>query len=82
MKWFTLCWYLQDYESDDADEPDANLENQYYNAKGLKDENATGAIAAFEKVVVEENIIGFKQDLDIALFIVCWRLRSSVTDWS
>ena len=36
-------------------EPDAGLENQYYNAKQLRDESAREAIACFEKVVQLES---------------------------
>jgi COP9 signalosome complex subunit 2 len=40
----------KDYESNDGDEPDVDLENQYYNAKQLKEDNPHGALTAFEKV--------------------------------
>lgn len=41
---------FQEYEDDSVSEPDVDLENQYYNAKGLKSEgNIKEAIAAFKK---------------------------------
>ena len=54
---------LQEYEEDSTSEPDADLENQYYNAKTLKEANPREAIADFEKVLeleTEKGEWGFK----------------------
>ena len=46
-----LLFYFQEYEDDSGDEPDVDLENQYYSAKGLKSEGKMGdAIMAFQTV--------------------------------
>eukprot|EP00053_Salpingoeca_punica_P009737 m.87658 g.87658 ORF g.87658 m.87658 type:complete len:443 (+) comp15138_c0_seq2:104-1432(+) len=47
--------YDFEYESDDGEEGDAGLENQYYNAKALKETDTRDAIAGFEKIVATEN---------------------------
>ncbi|XP_063712839.1 COP9 signalosome complex subunit 2-like isoform X2 [Symsagittifera roscoffensis] len=52
-----------EYEEDSTSEPDADLENQYYNAKTLKEANPREAIADFEKVLeleTEKGEWGFK----------------------
>lgn len=47
--------YDFDYESDEAgSEGDADLENQYYNAKGLKESDPTAAIKGFQEVIDNE----------------------------
>ncbi|KAJ3092946.1 COP9 signalosome complex subunit 2 [Quaeritorhiza haematococci] len=44
-----------DYESDEENaEPDVDLENKYYNAKGRKEENPRAAIEEFQSVVDAE----------------------------
>ncbi|ENN70922.1 hypothetical protein D910_05592, partial [Dendroctonus ponderosae] len=43
--------YGLEYSEDSTSEPDVDLENQYYLAKGIKEDNAKGAIPAFEKVL-------------------------------
>lgn len=40
-----------EYSSDDNTEPDVDLENQYYNAKSMKEENPRAALAEFAKVL-------------------------------
>ena len=41
----------QEYTSEEeGSEPDADLENQYYQSKALKEEDAESAIRSFEKV--------------------------------
>lgn len=55
--------YGFDYESDDGGEPDANIENQYYNAKALKEDSPKEALACFEKALkleTEPGEWGFK----------------------
>ncbi|CAF4081788.1 unnamed protein product, partial [Adineta steineri] len=42
-----------DYENTD-EEPDADLENQYYNSKALKEDDPLGAIESFKKVLALE----------------------------
>ncbi|XP_023219993.1 COP9 signalosome complex subunit 2 [Centruroides sculpturatus] len=43
--------YGLEYSEDSNSEPDVDLENQYYNSKTLKEENPTGALASFQKVL-------------------------------
>ncbi|KAJ1366325.1 COP9 signalosome subunit 2 [Parelaphostrongylus tenuis] len=51
--------YGFEYEDDSGSEPDVDLENQYYTAKGLKSEGKiTEAIANFEKVLNLEQEMG------------------------
>ncbi|CAG2120522.1 unnamed protein product, partial [Medioppia subpectinata] len=45
--------YDIDYSSAD-DEPDVNLENQYFNAKAIKDDDPNGALDCFERVIAME----------------------------
>lgn len=46
-----ILYVFQEYEDDSGSEPDVDLENQYYTAKGLKSEGKiTEAIASFERV--------------------------------
>uniref|UniRef100_A0A1I7XQC4 TPR_REGION domain-containing protein n=1 Tax=Heterorhabditis bacteriophora TaxID=37862 RepID=A0A1I7XQC4_HETBA len=48
-----------EYEDDTGSEPDVDLENQYYNAKGLKSEGKMSeAIVNFEKVLALEGEMG------------------------
>ena len=62
------------YESNDEDEPEANLENDYEDAKGLRDDGKPkAAITAFAKIAAEENpkgIWGFKS-LKMTLKTMC-----------
>ena len=54
---------LQEYEDESNSEPDADLENQYYSAKALKELNPREAIGEFEKVLdleSEKGEWGFK----------------------
>ena len=42
---------MQEYTSEEeGSEPDADLENQYYQSKGLKETSPSAAIGSFEKV--------------------------------
>ncbi|PIO59878.1 hypothetical protein TELCIR_18646 [Teladorsagia circumcincta] len=51
--------YGFEYEDDSGSEPDVDLENQYYTAKGLKSEGKINeAIANFEKVLNLEQEMG------------------------
>lgn len=51
--------YEFEYEDDTGSEPDVDLENQYYSAKGLKSEGKMGdAIMAFERVLSLESEMG------------------------
>ena len=50
-----------DYENTD-EEPDADLENQYYNSKALKEDDPLGAIDSFKKVLALEQKSGEKGD--------------------
>lgn len=43
--------YQFEYESDEESEPDVEIENQYYNAKGQKEDEPLEALAGFELVV-------------------------------
>ncbi|KAJ3414073.1 COP9 signalosome complex subunit 2 [Chytridiales sp. JEL 0842] len=43
-----------EYEDEDNEEPDVDLENKYYEAKGLKEDNPREAIDAFQAVVDAE----------------------------
>ena len=52
-----------EYESDEESEPDVEIENQYYNAKGQKEDDPAEALAGFELVVGmqdEKDEWGFK----------------------
>jgi COP9 signalosome complex subunit 2 len=46
--------YGFEYETASEEETDVDIENQYYNAKGLRDTNVPGALAAFEQVLTME----------------------------
>ncbi|KAF9204282.1 COP9/signalosome complex subunit Csn2 [Haplosporangium sp. Z 27] len=55
--------YDFDYEDDDAEEPDVDLENKYYNAKGHKEDEPETALIEFQGVVdaeTEKGDWGFK----------------------
>lgn len=43
------------YSSESASEPDVDLENQYYNSKALKEDNALQALESFNKVLELES---------------------------
>ncbi|CAH2016398.1 unnamed protein product [Acanthoscelides obtectus] len=43
--------YDLEYSEESTSEPDVDLENQYYLAKALKEENLENSIAAFQKVL-------------------------------
>lgn len=43
--------YGLEYSEDSTSEPDVDLENQYYLAKSVKEDNAEGSIASFQKVL-------------------------------
>ena len=47
MLW--MCW-VQEYSEESSEEPDVDLENQYYNSKALKEENPERAIDNFRRV--------------------------------
>ncbi|KAL7752518.1 COP9 signalosome complex subunit 2 [Sorochytrium milnesiophthora] len=52
-----------EYEEDDDEEQDVDLENKYYNAKALKDDDLDSAVRCFQEVVdaeVEKADWGFK----------------------
>ncbi|KAI2500943.1 PCI/PINT associated module [Fragilaria crotonensis] len=42
-------------EEEEADDGEIKMENDYYNAKGLRDTNVTEAIQAFEKVIATDS---------------------------
>ncbi len=42
-------------EEEEADDGEIKMENDYYNAKGLRDTNVTEAIQAFEKVITADS---------------------------
>jgi len=46
--------YDFDYEDEDGEEPDVDLENKYYNAKGHKEDEPETALAEFQGVVEAE----------------------------
>lgn len=46
--------YDFEYEDDDQEEPDVDVENAYYNAKALKEDDVRAAIEAFQSVVNAE----------------------------
>ena len=46
--------YGFDYEDDEGSEPDASLENQYYNAKAMKDDDPRAALDSFKGVLETE----------------------------
>ena len=50
-----------EYENTD-EEPDADLENQYYNSKALKEDDPLAAIESFKKVLTLEQKSGDKGD--------------------
>eukprot|EP00124_Ichthyophonus_hoferi_P002724 Ihof_evm8s198 gene=Ihof_evmTU8s198 len=55
--------YGFEYSSDSGSEPDADLENQYYTSKGLKESQPDQALLGFEKVITlqqEKGEWGFK----------------------
>lgn len=43
--------YDLEYSDDDNSEPDVDLENQYYNSKALKEDDAVAALESFQKVL-------------------------------
>uniref|UniRef100_H2YYA9 COP9 signalosome complex subunit 2 n=1 Tax=Ciona savignyi TaxID=51511 RepID=H2YYA9_CIOSA len=43
--------YDLEYSEDDNSEPDVDLENQYYNSKSLKEDDATLALESFQRVL-------------------------------
>lgn len=43
--------YGLEYSEDSTSEPDVDLENQYYFAKSVKEDNLEGSITAFQKVL-------------------------------
>ncbi|KAJ3094373.1 COP9 signalosome complex subunit 2 [Phlyctochytrium planicorne] len=55
--------YDFEYEEDDGEEPDVDLENKYYGAKGMKEDSLESAIKEFQAVVdaeTEKGDWGFK----------------------
>lgn len=59
-----ITTFFQEYEDDSGSEPDVDMENQYYTAKGLRsDGKLDEAIKSFEKVLElegEKGEWGFK----------------------
>jgi len=47
--------YDLEYSEDSNSEPDVDLENQYYQSKGLKESNPQGALESFQRVLDLEN---------------------------
>uniref|UniRef100_H2YZ49 COP9 signalosome complex subunit 2 n=1 Tax=Ciona savignyi TaxID=51511 RepID=H2YZ49_CIOSA len=43
--------YDLEYSEDDNSEPDVDLENQYYNSKSLKEDDAALALESFQRVL-------------------------------
>lgn len=55
--------YGFEYSDEEPEEEDVNIENEYYNSKGLIDSDAPGALAGFREVVrmeTEKGDWGFK----------------------
>ncbi|TPX43352.1 hypothetical protein SeMB42_g04758 [Synchytrium endobioticum] len=50
--------YDFNYEDEDNEEPDVDLENKYYNAKGSKEDDPDRALREFQNVVESESPIG------------------------
>jgi COP9 signalosome complex subunit 2 len=46
--------YGFEYETASEEEQDVDIENQYYNAKGIRDTDAAAALSAFEQVIAME----------------------------
>lgn len=46
--------YDFEYSDDDQEEEDVNIENQYYNSKGLLDSDVEAALQGFRDVVTME----------------------------
>ena len=46
--------YGFEYSDDDQEEEDVNIENQYYNSKGLLDSDTSAALQGFRDVVSME----------------------------
>ena len=46
--------YGFEYSDDDQEEEDVNIENQYYNSKGLLDSDEDAALSGFRDVVSME----------------------------
>ena len=46
---------MQEYSEESEDEPDVDLENQYYSSKALKENDAKAALASFQRVLDLEN---------------------------
>ena len=62
--------YGFEYSDDDQEEEDVNIENQYYNSKGLLDSDVDAALQGFRDVVSmeeEKGEWGFKVRLDWAV---------------
>ena len=47
--------YGFEYSEDDEEEEDVNIENQYYNSKGLRDTDEDAAVAGFKEVATMES---------------------------
>ena len=55
--------YGFEYSDDDAEEEDVNIENQYYNSKGIIEEDEEAALEGFQEVIrmeEEKGEWGFK----------------------
>lgn len=65
-----------EYSEDSNSEPDVDLENQYYNSKGLKEVDPKAALESFQRVIElekgEKGEWGFKalKQVKISLFII------------
>ncbi len=57
--------YDLEYSEDSNSEPDVDLENQYYNSKGLKEDNPQGALDSFQKVLDLEAANGEKGEGEV-----------------
>jgi len=47
--------YGFEYSEDEQEEEDVNIENQYYNSKGLRDSDEDAAVKGFEEVAGMES---------------------------
>ena len=66
--------YGFEYSDEDNEEEDVNIENQYYNSKGLLDSDVDAALSGFRDVISmeqEKGDWGFK----VTLLTLCLLLR-------
>uniref|UniRef100_A0A2N9G4P0 Uncharacterized protein n=1 Tax=Fagus sylvatica TaxID=28930 RepID=A0A2N9G4P0_FAGSY len=67
--------YGFEYSEEEQEEQDVDIENQYYNAKGLVETDPKGALAGFSEVVnmeeekAECNLSPAVDDTDVPLYL-------------